>query len=277
MIQEIEPIIFSNRYDKKQPNPEDFILYFHEHKVLLKAKNDNVFLPTYEDLDTIQPNISEGCQYLFAMDEYIFHLAMDIDIQEQNDYKFYDIEIFRNLEPMWTAFSLITGLHLHRWYQNHRFCGKCGSLMEMGKNERVLKCCNCDNMVYPKISPAVIVGIQDGDKLLLSKYSQGGYKNYALIAGYVEIGETLEEAVRREVMEEVGIKVKNIRYFDSQPWGLSESILIGYFADLEGSNEITLDETELSEAIWVSREDLPVNSSNYSLTSAMIEVFRQQQ
>lgn len=95
-------------------------------------------------------------------------------------------------------------------------------------------------MVFPKISPAVIVAVTDNDRVLLTKYAGRTYKNYALVAGFNEAGETIEQTVRREVMEEVGLKVKNLKYYKSQPWGLSGSLLSGFFCELDGDDKITL-------------------------------------
>lgn len=146
--------------------------------------------------------------------------------------------------------------------------------MQKKSDERAMICEKCGLVEYPKISPAVIVGVVDGDKILMSRYAHSVYKKYSLIAGFAEIGETLESTVRREVMEEVGVKVKNIRYYKSQPWGLSDSLLVGFFAELDGSAEIKLDTNELAEAKWFARNDIPYGASAISLTSEMIEAFR---
>jgi NAD+ diphosphatase len=137
----------------------------------------------------------------------------------------------------------------------------------------MLFCPDCGNMVYPKIAPAVIVGITDGDKILMTKYAGREYKKYSLVAGFCEIGEAAEDTVRREVMEEVGLKVKNIRYYKSQPWGFDSNLLMGFFADLDGVNEITRDETELAVAEWIERKDTVGMNDGISLTREMIDVF----
>ena len=120
----------------------------------------------------------------------------------------------------------------------------------------------------------MIIGVTDGNRLLLSKYAGRTYKKYALLAGYTEIGETMEETVAREVMEEVGLKVKNIRYYKSQPWAFSDTILMGFYCDLDGSDEIRLDEEELALAEWFEREEIPVTPSRDSLTNEMIMRFK---
>ena len=118
-------------------------------------------------------------------------------------------------------------------------------------------CPACQTTEYPKISPAVIVGVRNGNRLLLSKYAGRNAKRYALIAGFAEIGETLEQTVQREVMEEVGLTVKNIQYYKSQPWALSGSLLAGFYCDLDGDDTITLDKNELAVAQWFEREEIP--------------------
>ena len=111
-----------------------------------------------------------------------------------------------------------------------------------------MRCPKCGQMEYPKICPAVIIAVTDKNRLLLSKYAGRTYKRYALLAGFTEIGETLEETVKREVMEEVGLKVTNIRYYKSQPWSFSDTLLAGFFCDLEEPGQIRLDENELALA-----------------------------
>ena len=133
----------------------------------------------------------------------------------------------------------------------------------MTKKERMMRCEYCGQMEFPKICPAVIIGVTDGNRLLMSKYAGRDYKKYALIAGFAEIGETIEETVQREVMEEVGLKVKNLRYYKSQPWSFSDTLLFGFFAELDGSAEITLDEEELALAEWFEREEIPVTENAY--------------
>ena len=138
----------------------------------------------------------------------------------------------------------------------------------------MLLCPQCGNMVYPRISPAVIIAVTHGNRLLMSKYAQREYKKYALLAGFTEIGETLEETVEREVMEEVGLRVKNITYYKSQPWSFSDTLLMGFFCELDGEEEITLDEEELALAEWFERDAIPVTPDDISLTNEMMMAFK---
>ena len=121
--------------------------------------------------------------------------------------------------------------------------------------------------------PAVIVGICNDDKILVTKY-RTGFAHYALVAGFTEIGETLEETVQREVLEETGLRVKNIRYYKSQPWGIVDDILAGFYCDVDGDNYIHMDESELKLAEWKTREELELQPDDFSLTNEMMLMFK---
>ena len=133
--------------------------------------------------------------------------------------------------------------------------------------------CDCGYTAHPRIMPAVIVGVKNGDSILLTKYRTGISYN-ALVAGFTEIGETAEETVAREVMEETGIRVKNITYYKTQPWGIANDLLIGYFCELDGDDRIRMDEHELKYAAWVKREDIELQPDDTSLTNEMMMLFK---
>ena len=178
--------------------------------------------------------------------------------------------------PRFIAFAGITALQLDGWYRNNRYCGHCGGLLKKDHKERMLYCEKCGSRVYPRINPAVIIAVTKGSKLLMTKYAGRTYKNYALVAGFNEAGETIEQTVRREVMEEVGLKVKNLKYYKSQPWGLSGSLLSGFFCELDGDDKITLQEDELSLGTWVKADDLDLEDDGISLTREMILKFKKE-
>ncbi len=173
----------------------------------------------------------------FPSIRWIFFLVDEtsVSLADTPGISLFKSSILRELTPMWVSFSAVCASQLHRFYSSNRYCGCCGSEMIKSKKERSMVCSSCGNTVYPKIAPAVIVGIIHDGKLLLTKYAGREYTRYALLAGYTEFGETLEDTVNREVMEEVGLRVKNIRYYKNQPWGFSDSILMGYWAELDGS------------------------------------------
>ena len=114
----------------------------------------------------------------------------------------------------------------------------------------------------------------DGDRILMTKYAGREYKKYALIAGFTEVGETAEQTVEREVMEEVGLKVKNLRYYKSQPWSFTDTLLMGFFCELDGEDGITLDTDELAMAEWFERDKMPVEAEDLSLTNEMMMAFK---
>ena len=177
------------------------------------------------------------------------------------------------LEPKSDVFALFTGYHLIEWYRSSRFCGRCGARTERDRAERAMVCPACGAKIYPRLNPAVIVGVLNGDRLLVTRYREGRSPN-ALIAGFTEIGETVEETVRREVMEEVGLRVKNIRYYKSQPWGIAQDILMGFYCEVDGPDEIRRDDSELKYAGWVTPEELVLQPADYSLTNEMMTRFR---
>lgn len=181
----------------------------------------------------------------------------------------------RNYAPKYRAFAGMVGYEYHVWYDTRHYCGRCGTKMQHGIVERMLQCPKCGCMEFSRLFPAVIVGIVDRqrDRVLVSRYAGREYTSYALIAGFSEMGETVEQTVHREVMEEVGLKVTNLRYYKSQPWPPSSSLLFGFFCDLDGESSITLDDHELEEAEWISRDELP-DDEDYSLTREMMGVLR---
>lgn len=275
MIQDIFPHVFHNEFKIKSPKEESYFFYFQDGRLLLHQEKSPV-PPQFEALNHLKEEAMSHCDYLFSIDQMDFFLVDEskVSLEENDVLSFYKTSIIRELKPMWASFATASGNQLHRFYQSNRFCGCCGSPMMNSKKERSMVCTSCGNTIYPKISPAVIVAVTHEGKLLLTKYAGREYTRFALVAGYTEFGETLEETVKREVLEEVGIRVKNIRYYKNQPWAFSDSILVGYWAELDGSPQIRLDETELSTALWMAPQDIPDDFTNISLTHEMILLFK---
>lgn len=159
------------------------------------------------------------------------------------------------------------------WYRDHQMCGRCGSQMEMDPNERSMKCPADGLVAYPRLSPAVIMLIEhpDGRALLATNVAWRGPKPmYSTLAGFVEPGESLEDCVHREVMEEVGVTVENVRYFDSQPWPFPNSLMLGFFATYV-DGEITPAPDEIADAQWFAKDDLPNIPPRASIARALID------
>jgi len=179
--------------------------------------------------------------------------------------------------PQHMMFTAYTALQLASWYRDNTWCGRCSARTVHSLKERAMVCPSCGRTIYPRIIPAVIVAVLDpeNEKILVTKYAGRAISYNALVAGFTEIGETLEETVSREVMEEVGLKVKNIRYYKSQPWAMADDILMGFYCEVDGSREITMDANELREAHWVTREELELQPDQYSLTNEMMTRFKE--
>lgn len=272
MFQDIAPHRFRVEYESKVPSDRDLVFIAKKDAVLMEIQNGTAALPSFASVHKAFPDALKDITYLFSVDDTALFLSF-CDVPETDGYNYRQLFTFRELKPDWLAFAGATAFHLAGWYGANRYCGCCAAPMTHKADERALACPACSNIIYPKIAPVVIVAITDGDRLLLTKYA-AGYARYALVAGFVEIGETLEDAVRREVMEEVGLKVKNIRYFKSQPWAFSGSLLSGFVCDVDGDNRITVDQKELSEAVWLHRTEIPVaDGSTMSLTWTMVEAF----
>jgi len=162
------------------------------------------------------------------------------------------------------------------WDRTHQYCGQCGTPTENLARERAKRCPACGLISYPRLSPAIIIAVvrhtEHGDRLLLARNHRFPPGRYSVIAGYVEPGETLEECARREVGEEVGIQIKNIRYFGSQPWPFPNSLMIGFTAEYDGG-EFILEEEEIAEAGWFAADSLPGLPPKMSIARKMIDWF----
>lgn len=272
MIQDIAPLRFNNSYkNEKKPKEDSVILFYKDRDILIRENEGKIELPKYSEMKNEEGEYT----YLFSIEDTDYFLSDSNNLDEKlSMYEMKNIMLFRLSKPKYLAFAAITGFQLYNWYKNNKFCGRCGHELEKDTKERMLHCSHCNNMIYPKISPAVIVAITDGDKLLMTKYARGESKRYALVAGFTEIGETLEETVEREVMEEVGLKVKNIRYYKSQPWSLTDTILMGFIAEVDGDTTIHRDAEELAVAEWIHRDDIPTKFDDISLTNELIVKFK---
>ena len=277
MLQDLSHGKLENEFHHKSPCAEDILLCMAGDQVLIhRYEDDTLELPTVGQVNTAlwEHWDDEPYRYLFRMQGKDFYLWVG-QPDGCEGFAYEDTRRLRQMQSKDVCFAVMTARHLYNWYRSNRFCGRCGTETVHDRKERMLLCPHCGNMIFPKICPAVIVAVTDGDRLLLTKYAGRAYTRYALIAGYTEIGETLEQTVQREVMEEVGLKVTNLRYYKSQPWGVDGNILMGFYCDLDGADNIRLDEAELSVAEWHDRRALPAHDDGISLTREMIRVFEE--
>ena len=275
MIQDIYPHIYHNEYKPIAPDENSIILAYDNGKCFfhLDQNDSTITLPRFKELEGQLSDLYENYIYLFSIDEERFYLIPGLDTSLLPGYEFYETRSLRYAHPQHLSFAVITGHQLYQWYKSRRYCGCCGHAMKHDTKERMMYCPDCGHQEYPVLMPAVIVGITNGDKIICSKYEGRSFKQYALIAGFAEIGETIEETVHREVMEEVGLKVKNLRYYKSQPWSFSGTLLFGFFCDVDGDDTLTVDHEELSVAQWFDRDKIIGQDTDSSLTNEMMMVF----
>lgn len=275
MLQDLSYGTLDNPFRNLAPTPSDRVLCFRSGGILISRKGCDDF--SFPEYDWACKLFSERAfVYGFTMQSIRYFLCLEEapDLPESG-FTWENVRLLRGNGSKDLCFAAFTGWHLYKWYRANRFCGCCGQPTRHDTVERMLRCESCGNVIYPRINPAVIVAVTDGDRLLLTKYAGRSYTRYALVAGFTEIGETLEQTVAREVMEEVGLRVKNIRYYKSQPWGIDGNILMGFYCDLDGDDTIHLDEKELSVGQWHPRHALPAKDDGVSLTREMIRVFEE--
>lgn len=283
MLQDMAFGRLENEFRNTIPADGAAVVCFQDNRVLICRDEQNALrLPTYAQVKEWSERKEwqhwneRAVQYVFRLHDVDYFIWMGASGESGEEaFSYESVQQLRQIVSKHICFAVMTAWHLYVWYRDNRFCGRCGTVTVHDDKERMMRCPSCGNMIFPKIAPAVIIGVTDGDRLLLSKYAGRAYKRYALIAGFTEIGETAEETVAREVMEEVGLKVKNIRYYKSQPWGVASDLLMGFYCDLDGEDTIRIDENELAMAGWYHRGEIPAKDDGISLTREMIRVFEE--
>lgn len=277
MVQDIFPSCLDHAFHDREPALEDLFFSFRDGKVLLRMQEDGgKELPAFCNLRQAAEEAQGAAVYLFCVDGKPIYLMQPQGgaAPDGEDLQYFPLCELDGVLPEWVYFAGVTALHLAGWYGKNIYCGRCGSIMEQDRGQRSLSCPDCGNTVYPGIAPVVMVAVTDGDRLLMTKYGDRPFPQWVLVSGFVEIGETLEEAAQREVFEETGVRIRNLRYFGSQPWGFSGSVIAGYMAELDGSDEISIDTGELAAAAWHPRSSLPKELTDISIAYEMIEAMR---
>ena len=270
MIQDIFPHVLRNEFIPDRPaEAGDWLLSFEGGNVWCAIEDGAVRLPRAGEA------AAAGTRFLFTLDGAGVFLAEDGAALPEGYAPVPVRQLRRAAEgPRELIFAVWTGFQLYNWYRDNRFCGRCGGMTRLCADERAIECPGCGRRIYPRIIPAVIVGVTHGDEILMTRYNGRDIPYYALIAGFTEIGETLEQTVAREVMEEAGLRVKNIRYYKSQPWAIVDDLLAGFYCDVDGDPTIHMDARELKEAIWMRREDVVGQPNDFSLTNEMMMTFK---
>ncbi|HEX9259751.1 MAG TPA: NAD(+) diphosphatase [Acidimicrobiales bacterium] len=223
---------------------------------------------------TESPNSGDHVAHFVGMLGTTACWAVDVpDGAPEPDDAFYsDLrQLFGRLpEVQWSVAG--RAVQLVDWGRTHRFCGRCGSPTEPASGERAMRCPSCRLLAFPRLAPAVITLITRGDEALLARGKTFPVPMYSCIAGFVEPGETLEEAVRREVREEVGVEVADVAYFASQPWPFPHSLMIGFTATW-AAGDIAIDPVEIMDAQWFRRDDPPMIPPGISIARKLIDTW----
>ena len=263
---------FSLIYSAAPIKADDACFVFSDGQVLLRTTEEER-IPAWTDAADV--TMADSPRHAFTQDGKRYFIAGAApDAPAPDNLVWEDIRVFRTLRPETDAALLSAARHLLIWYQNHSFCSACGGPVRPHPVERALVCEACGFTVYPTVQPAVIVAVTDHDRLLLARNAHNVFRFFSLIAGFVEVGETAEQTVQREVLEEVGLRVKNIHYVKSQPWGISQSLMLCFTAELDGSDEIHLQESELAEARWFPRAEVPQYGNTASIAFDIMDQFR---
>ncbi|CAB1058543.1 NADH pyrophosphatase (EC, decaps 5'-NAD modified RNA [Olavius sp. associated proteobacterium Delta 1] len=254
------------------PSARALWFVFQRDRLLLKENEKGRRVPCTEDLAQIKLAPIRS-QYLGTLDDRACYAAeLPVENQVMNGFQLKGLrETFGQLEEelIWIAGR---ANQLVDWSRNHQFCGHCGLPTEDKSQERAKFCPACGLVNYPRLSPAVIMAVVKGDRLLLASNKRFKSGFYSVLAGFVEPGETLEECVAREIKEEVGISVKNIRYFGSQPWPFPNSLMVGFLADFAGG-EIKADQSEIADAGWFAADNLPSIPPKITIARHLIDWF----
>lgn len=237
--------------------------------VLVLKTDTGLTFPTANHLKTLGIDSSAAYFVCHSGDKNYYVLALDKHLNV-SDFKYKDITRIFSMVQEREYSLLLKALHLLKWFRKNKHCCLCGEELYHNYSEHKLICSSCGERRYPSIYPAVLVAILKDNQLLMvrSKHYPPGI--FSLISGFVDPGETLEECVAREVQEEVGLKVKNLRYFGSHPWPFSSSIMVGFIADY-AEGVISLDTNELECAQWFSIDNLPEMTDRLSFARTLID------
>jgi len=253
---------------------KEVYIVFQNTKVLIKEHQEKPLYILDELPENIQ-NTKHSLQHLGLINNYnckIIGLQEEVVLPEKFD--FLSIRSLFGKLPEDQLLIIGRANQIITWAVTHNFCGKCGNKTQNKPTELALQCPVCETTYYPTISPAIIVAVVKDGKILLGHSKRFRGKFYSVLAGFVEIGETFEACVAREVEEEAGVKVKNIKYFGSQPWPFPNSMMIGFTAEW-ASGEIELRDDELDDAGWFAPDEMPVTPGTFSIAGRLIEWFKE--
>ena len=262
MIQDIDEHVFDNSYRVVTPEADSPAYVVRGNQVALTTASELADWPRL--------------RFAFTIDDKAHFIAPFDVVLDPDGLTFKPVNFMRAEGTSEQVLASAVAVQLARWYETNRRCSRCGAPLAHAPASRELVCTECAHIVYPKVTPGIIAGVIDreSNRILLTTYANRPGARPALVAGFAEVGESLEGCLRREVREEVGLEVTNLRYVDSQPWPYSDSLLVGFFCEVTGSRDIVLEEDELKCAEWVAPEDMPSREGDaVSLTGHMMRLF----
>jgi len=244
---------------------------FHDDDLLVKEVEGISHLLETSDIEQLKiaPMNAQCIGVLHEKECFVAHLDNENIPEEYSWRKVRPLYGDMEEECFWFA---CRAFHIKNWMKTSKFCGCCGTQMDVSEQELAMKCPSCNHIVYPRISPAIIVAVTKDDQILLARSNRFPPNRYSVIAGFVEPGESLEECVQRELKEEVGIEVHSINYFGNQPWPFPDSLMIAFTAKCS-TEEITIDNQEIVEAGWFSAHNLPDIPDKLSVARKLIDWF----
>ena len=270
-------MIFKPGFTPVQPKSSDDLWFIIMNgQLMVKLDQSGYTIPLYSDIEEIEDQLTK-VQHLGTLEGTPCYAAEFSDEQAfMEGLMFSSIRRLFGILDKQVTLAAGCASQLIRWSQTHQFCGGCGEPLSDKTDERAKSCEKCNVLYYPRLSPAVIVAVLKDDEILLARSGRFPGNMYSVLAGFVEPGETLEECVAREVFEEVGIKVKNIKYFGSQPWPFPDSLMLGFIAEYE-SGDILVDQKEIVEAKWFAADTLPNIPGSISIARQLIDWYVAQQ
>lgn len=249
---------------------DDRCFVFHDHKLLVMSEGERAHVPGRDELASA--SIAAGTDhYLGELGaKHCYALAAESEALPTVGMKWVGLRaLFGRLDDAHFALAG-RAFQVLQWDSTHRYCGRCGTPTERHATERARTCPSCGLAHYPRLSPAVMALVLRDEKLLLARSPHFPPEMFSALAGFVEPGETLEETLAREVREEVGIEIKNLRYFGSQPWPFPHSLMIAFVADYAGG-EITPQPGEIEAADWYAIDRLPRLPHRVSIARRLID------
>ncbi len=264
-----------------KPNPEindkdELVFAYKEHLILVREDNNGYYIPKGSEFAKTGLSVTRRL-YLGVLSTIpCYSIDLEPETEIPNRFSLIGLrDLFDHVDvDLFTAAG--HAFQIVHWDRMHQFCGKCGAPAEHALSERAKICPDCEAVYYPKINPAVLVAVRKGNKLLLARNKKRKQGFFSVLAGFVEPGETLEECVMREVREETGIEIKNIKYFASQPWPFPNALMIGFTADYAGG-ELKVDNHEIAEAAWFTPSNLPTIPGRISIARKLIDSFLDEQ